>query len=1308
MSRVFISYRRVEPDQTVARLLFHHLSDLDHDVFFDSAGIPIGSYWDKEIAENVRRSECFIPLVSSSYLFSPYIIEKELKVAAKLLSEQKIERILQVNLAFDGEPPDAVREVVSQIQHFKWRSPADTPRLCREIAAQLPSAELLVKGMRPFLTADQKLFSQLGREENIAAFLTQLRGPAPVVVLHGVSGAGKTSFLKAGVAPRLDDTRWTIVELTGNAAASLDAVVAEDCQLLVLDQFEQSLIRFAANDHERLSFEASVNNWIDKVPGRKVIFCLRDEYRTPFDTMLPQLSPLRVYFPLIPLRPDAASRVLGLLLDSVGVKYDADFLPRLCAEYLAENVPKTVLPALLQLLAQYCQNRRTKLDKVTWDRLLSSNSSLFEDHLRESVLERLPRNVSRIDAVESLAALTEADVKSRRKSVREIAEETRLKEQTVSRVLELAAMPNARVVTVEPDAEENRPTYRLVHDLFAPAVLALRREVTRRRDARRRMAVIASLGLLLLVSVVAGLLAWRQSRIAERQRHEAIVRQLVAESNALRSGPRRYLMQSLLLAAEAHRRKPTWQSDAALRAALHLMPLPVAQLAHGSNVVVAKFSPDGQKVLTAGAANDRVEVRVWEIHSTSPPAVLILDRAVKSVAFSDDGSLIAIGAGPTIVGAEKDERVIVWDLKQNVKVVETPMSTPVTEVAFLPGAKRVVAVGPSLARVFADGSAPEVTIDFGSTSTSTHLSANAARVAVANGLAVKVYSVPDGRILLEKKIDEFEDEKITAMAFSRDGTVFAAAASRRSILAWDLATGRLIKEVLSSSVRQSDALALSDDGRLLAHAEYSGLIIVWDLKDPKGGGAWLQPDVRTIQSEAPQMRLAFRNDSDQLMAVTDGLTVRYITLRSNGDKLDERGMTEVFRAVPEARIDSVALSADGAHVVVGDAQGRATVWRLQESWSVVLGVDRMNFSPSGRFLLGRSYEGFDLFDMSNVSRVRSFPRDGSGRGPFALSPDGNMVAIRSEEDDSIDVYESHTGVKRQHLKVEDFVRALAFSGDSRRLKYELSDGQIAETDVGDGAHVNVKIPPSETARMKLSPLGKYVVSENRSSDKRSTTVFEADTGKRVWEFEGDSSFPNFTFSRDERFAAARIDKQNLAAWETDTGRELWRFPVEEDVIQIALGGDAVMAVWRRTEVIVLDLKKKLEIWRFKLDLGRMRDSDLSPDAQHVMVSSTDDKIRIWNIARRELVTMIDDIEVDIARFSPDGKYIVIEGSKPSSYLDKMALLLVWRPQDLIDEACARITHNLTETDWRQFFGGDAYVDAPCGSKPKSLLRSLSL
>ena len=74
----------------------------------------------------------------------------------------------------------------------------------------------------------------------------------------------------------------------------------------------------------------------------------------------------------------------------------------------------------------------------------------------------------------------------------------------------------------------------------------------------------------------------------------------------------------------------------------------------------------------------------------------------------------------------------------------------------------------------------------------------------------------------------------------------------------------------------------------------------------------------------------------------------------------------------------------------------------------------MTFSPSGRFLIGKSDEGTELFDMSTVSRIGTFPQTDTLQQAFALSPDGSMVAIRSGEDkEFVDVYNSRAQTKRQ-------------------------------------------------------------------------------------------------------------------------------------------------------------------------------------------------------------------------------------------------------------------------------------------------------
>ena len=57
----------------------------------------------------------------------------------------------------------------------------------------------------------------------------------------------------------------------------------------------------------------------------------------------------------------------------------------------------------------------------------------------------------------------------------------------------------------------------------------------------------------------------------------------------------------------------------------------------------------------------------------------------------------------------------------------------------------------------------------------------------------------------------------------------------------------------------------------------------------------------------------------------------------------------------------------------------------------------------------------------------------------------------------------------------------------------------------------------------------------------------------------------------------------------------------------------------------------------------------------------------------------------VAAFSPDGKLLAT-----ASREDRTARLWLWQPKDLIAEACARLTRNLTQEEWRQYLGAEPY------------------
>lgn len=61
----------------------------------------------------------------------------------------------------------------------------------------------------------------------------------------------------------------------------------------------------------------------------------------------------------------------------------------------------------------------------------------------------------------------------------------------------------------------------------------------------------------------------------------------------------------------------------------------------------------------------------------------------------------------------------------------------------------------------------------------------------------------------------------------------------------------------------------------------------------------------------------------------------------------------------------------------------------------------------------------------------------------------------------------------------------------------------------------------------------------------------------------------------------------------------------------------------------------------------------------------------------------DQTAVEAVAFSPDGKWVATASGRTAR---------VWlrRSEDLIAEACARLTRNLTLEEWRQYVGDEPY------------------
>jgi hypothetical protein len=124
---------------------------------------------------------------------------------------------------------EVIKQAVRKDREQRFNSAHTLTRALEDVTLRVEGAEDLhpYPGLASFTEADAEYF--FGREAEVEQMWRKLEGPPRLFAIMGPSGAGKTSFIRAGLIPYASPG-WAIIRSTpGNAAtASLASVVARE------------------------------------------------------------------------------------------------------------------------------------------------------------------------------------------------------------------------------------------------------------------------------------------------------------------------------------------------------------------------------------------------------------------------------------------------------------------------------------------------------------------------------------------------------------------------------------------------------------------------------------------------------------------------------------------------------------------------------------------------------------------------------------------------------------------------------------------------------------------------------------------------------------------------------------------------------------------------------------------------------------------------------------------------------------------------------------------------------------------------
>jgi len=497
------------------------------------------------------------------------------------------------------------------------------------------------------------------------------------------------------------------------------------------------------------------------------------------------------------------------------------------------------------------------------------------------------------------------------------------------------------------------------------------------------------------------------------------------------------------------------------------------------------------------------------------------------------------------------------------------------------------------------------------------------------------------------------DGPLSAVAFGADGRLLASSSRTSGDVRFHALPGGEAAAPIATSANGVDAMALSRDGKQLAVSTHTGLSI-WDMASRKLAGEI---------TGSGGMSIAFSPDGRLLATARTQFPLVYaLTDAGDGDvKLSPQpnGSGAAF-VRPFGR---VGFSPDGRYVAVSDDRDGVRVLDLGLQRIVAqapAAAGALVFQADGRLLAGGIDGRISAWDPSDKA-LRRFA-DADEVLATALSADGRQLATAGSAS-GVRLWDAQNGKSMQSLPLASDPNGLAFSADGRWLAVvhgeELSLAETASGRVAGPFHHEARV-----TGLRFEEGGQRIA----------TTT--------AWDAVGNA-----------RYGIKRPTR--IKVWDVATRAELgWRFDIAGDSqrAQTIAAKDSLAAV-KLTEGGDSALVAKAASWPIAYAAD-----DLNHDPQLLVPGGE------WLAAKTASGTALSDLALQRARqadgvadneghfaFSADGKWLASAAGHEARLWPLLAA-------DLSAEACIRLPRNLTCAEWRETQGQAPYTKT-CAQRP---------
>ena len=355
---------------------------------------------------------------------------------------------------------------------------------------------------------------------------------------------------------------------------------------------------------------------------------------------------------------------------------------------------------------------------------------------------------------------------------------------------------------------------------------------------------------------------------------------------------------------------------------------------------------------------------------------------------------------------------------------------------------------------------------------------------------VRVWDSNSGDLVARLDTD---GDAVSRFVLSPDGSRLATATYRGSVYLWDPSSGVLISE-LKGHRRNVRAIVFNPNGELLVSASNDSSVRIWNATDGKR--------VAHIDDhEGPVTVAKFRPDGKRLITGASDGTVR----TWNTETFELETILDVLRFSKDAEIESLDYSPDGTRIVVKTDYWAPLIWDGQKFEALA--------TLRGHCLTWNDEGGCRVY-------------------PPVFSPDGSQIVTYSK-DYTARIWNGRTGGHEAVLSDPDrgFVSDIAISSDSKRILTASRTGIARLWSAADGSQVAILRGHEDSIYdAEFSPDGNLILTVSRDATAR---LWDGKTGITKALLKHEDSVVSGSFSADGNRIVTASHDGTARIWEID-------------------------------------------------------------------------------------------------------------------------------------------------------------------------------